>query len=64
VSSAASDALMVTFHTVNTMTCLGEHEFVNTIVTRTTFEAMGVVRVIASHDGFVENGLVTEAATV
>lgn len=64
VPSAASDALMMTFHTVNTMARLGEHKLIDAIVTRTTFEAMRVVGVIASHNCFVENRLVTDAATV
>ena len=55
---------MMTFHTVNTMARLGEHKLIDAIVTRTTFEAMRVVGVIASHNCFVENRLVTDAATI
>lgn len=55
---------MVTLHTVNTMTGLGKHEFVDTIVTRATFEAVGMVRVVTGHDSFVKYGLVTDAAAV
>ena len=55
---------MVTLHTVDTMTGLGKHEFVDTIVTRATFEAVGMVRVVTGHDSFVKYGLVTDAAAV
>jgi hypothetical protein len=64
VASAADDALVVALHTVNTMTSLGKHKFVDTIVTGATFKAVGMVRVVASHDGFVKDGLVTDAAAV
>lgn len=46
------------------MTSLGKHKFVDTIVTGATFKAVGMVRVVASHDGFVKDGLVTDAAAV
>jgi hypothetical protein len=64
VAPAAGDALMVTLHAVNTMTGLGKHELVDTIMTGATFEAVGMVRVVTSHDGFVKDGLVTDAAAV
>jgi len=64
VALAAGDALLVTLHAVNTMTGFGKHEFVDTIVTGTTFEAVGVVRVVTGHDGFVKDGLVTNATAV
>jgi len=43
VAPAASYALVVALHTVNTMARLGEHEFIDAIVTRATFEAVCVV---------------------
>jgi hypothetical protein len=43
VAPAAGDALMVTLHAVNAVTGFGKHEFVDTIVTGTTFEAVGMV---------------------
>ena len=64
VALTAGDALMVTLHAVNTMTGFGKHEFVDTIVTGTTFEAVGVVRVVTGHDGFVKDGLLTNATAV
>jgi hypothetical protein len=64
VASAAGDALVVTLHTVDTMTSLGKHQFVDAIVTGATFKTVGVVRVIAGHNGFVKDGLVTDATAV
>ena len=51
-------------HTVYTMAGFGKHEFVDAIVTRTTLETMGMIRVVASHDSFVEDRLVADAATI
>jgi hypothetical protein len=64
VASAAGDALVVALHTVNTMTSLGKHKFVDAIVTGATFETVGVVRVVAGHNGFIKDGLVTDATAV
>jgi len=46
------------------MAGLGEHELVDTVVTGTAFEAVRVIRVIAGHDGFVEDGLMADTAFV
>jgi len=64
VTSAAGDALVVTLHTVNTMTGLGKHKFIDTVATGATFEAVRVIRVVARHNSFIKDGLVTDAATV
>jgi hypothetical protein len=55
---------MVTVHAVNTMAGFCKHEFVDTIVTGATFEAVGVVRVVTGQDSFVEDGLLTNATAV
>jgi hypothetical protein len=52
------------FHAINTMAGLGEHELVDTVVTGAAFEAVRVIRVIAGHDGFVEDGLMADATFV
>jgi hypothetical protein len=64
MAPAAGDALVMAFHAINTMAGLGEHELVDTVVTGTAFEAVGVIRIIAGHDGFVEDGLMADAAFV
>ena len=64
VALTAGDALMVTVHAVNTMAGFCKHEFVDTIVTGATFEAVGVVRVVTGQDSFVEDGLLTNATAV
>ena len=64
MASAAGDALVVAFHAINTMAGLGEHELVDTVVTGTAFEAVRVIRVVASHDGFIEYWLMADAAIV
>lgn len=46
------------------MAGLGEHELVDTVVTGTAFEAVRVIGVVAGHDGFVEDGLMADAAFV
>jgi hypothetical protein len=64
VAPAAGDALIVAFHTVNTMTGFGEHQLVDTIVTGTTLEAVRVIRVVAGHDGFIKDWLMADTAIV
>jgi hypothetical protein len=64
VAPAAGDALVMAFHAINAMTGLGEHELVDTVVTGTAFEAVRMIRVIPGHDGFVEDGLMADAAFV
>lgn len=53
VSPATSDALVVTIHAINTLTCLGKHKFVNPVAANFAFETVGVIRVVAGHDCFV-----------
>lgn len=43
MASAAGDALVVAFHAINTMTGLGEHKLVDTIVAGTALEAVRVI---------------------
>ena len=64
MAPTAGDALVMAFHAINTMAGLGEHELVDTVVTGTAFEAVRVIRVIAGHDGFVEDGLMADTAFV
>jgi len=54
----------MTSHAINPVAGLGEHKLVDTVVTGTTFEAVRVIRIIAGHDGFIENGLMADAAVV
>lgn len=64
MAPTAGDALIMAFHAINTMAGLGKHELVDTVVTGTAFEAVRVIRVIAGHDGFIEDGLMAYAAFV
>jgi hypothetical protein len=54
----------MTIHAINAMAGLGEHKLVDTVVTGTTFEAVRVIRVVAGHNGLVEDGLMADAAVV
>jgi hypothetical protein len=54
----------MTAHTINALTGLGEDELVNPVLAYFTFEAMGMIRIVASHDSFVEDGKVTDVTTV
>jgi hypothetical protein len=64
MAPAAGDAQVVAPHAIDTMTGFGEHELVDTVVTGTTFEAVRVIRVVAGHDRFIEDGLMANAAVV
>lgn len=54
----------MTIHAVDTLARLGEDKVVDTVTTHFTLETMGMVGVIASHNGFVENGETTYVAAV
>jgi len=45
----------MTVHAVYALTCLGEDEFVDTIVADLALEAVGMIGIISSHDSLVEN---------
>jgi hypothetical protein len=64
VAPTAGDALVMALHAVDTMAGLGKHKFVDTVVTGAAFEAVRMVRIVAGHDGFVKDGLVTDATAV
>jgi hypothetical protein len=64
VAPVASDALVMEFHAINTMAGLGKHELVDTLVTGTAFEAVGVIQIIAGHDSLVEDRLMADATFV
>ena len=62
--ATASDPLVVTLHTVDALTCLGKDELFDFGMTRSTGEAGGVVRFVASHDGLLHDGKMTNVAGV
>lgn len=55
---------VVAGHAVNSLACFGEDEFVDAIMAYFALEAVGMVRVVAGHDGFVEDGLLAYVAVV
>lgn len=57
-------ALVVAGHTVYALACFGEDEFVDAIMAYFALEAVGVVRVVTGHDGFIEDGLLANVAIV
>ena len=62
--SASSDALVVTVHTIYSLTCLSKDKFVYPVAANFAFEAMGMIRVIAGHNGFVEDGKFADVARI
>ncbi len=52
------------FHAIYALTGLCKNELIDSVLAYFTLEAMGVIRVVASHDGFIENGEVTDIAVV
>lgn len=64
VPSTARYAFIVTFHTIETLTCLREDKLVDAVLATSTRKTSSVVRVVASHDGLVENGKVAYFAVV
>jgi len=64
MTSNLGHALVVAGHTIYSLTRFGENQFVDTIATYFALEAMGVIRVVTSHNSFVENGLLADVAVV
>lgn len=56
--------LIVTVHTIYTLACFGKHEFVDPISANFALETVGMVRVVAGHDSFIENGKFADIARV
>ena len=55
---------VVAVHTVDSLASLGEDEFVDAVATDLALEAVGVIRVVAGHDGLVKDGKVAYIAAV
>ena len=51
-------------HAIYALARLGKNEFVNPILTHFALEAVGMVRVVTSHDSLVKNGLPADVAAV
>ena len=56
--------LIVTVHAVYALARFGEDKFIDPISANFTLETVGVIRVIAGHDGFVKNGKFANIATI
>lgn len=56
--------LIVAVHAVDALTGLCEDEFVDPVLTHFALEAVSMVRVVAGHDGFIEDGKTADVATV
>jgi hypothetical protein len=54
----------MTTHTINALAGLGEDELVDPVLAYFTFEAVGMIRIVAGHDSFVEDGKVTDVTAV
>lgn len=57
-------AIVVAVHAVYAVACFCKNELVDTVVADLALEAVGVVRVVASHDCLIEDGLVADVAVV
>lgn len=64
MTSDLGHALVVAGHTIYSLTRFGENQFVDTIAAYFALEAVGVIRVVTSHDRFVKNGLLANVAIV
>ena len=45
--------LIMTFHAIYPLTCLGEHKLVDSRLAYFAFETMRVIRVVSGHDSFI-----------
>lgn len=56
--------VIVAPHAIYTLASLCKDKLVDSVLAYFTFEAMGMVRIVASHDSFIENGEVADVAVV
>lgn len=54
----------MTTHAINPLARLSKYEFVDAILAHFAFEAIGMVGVVASHNGFVKYGEMTYVTTI
>jgi len=64
VLSDLDHTFIVTLHTIYALTGLGEDKLVYPILAYFTFEAMRVIRIVASHDSLVKNGEMADITIV
>lgn len=64
IFSDLDHAFIMALHTIYALACLGKNKFVDSILAYFAFEAMSMIRVVTSHDGFIENGEVTDVAVI
>ena len=57
-------ALIMAIHAIDALARLGEHELVDAVLADLALEAMGVIGVVAGHDGLVKDGLLAYIAGV
>ena len=64
MATTAGDTLVVTVHAIYAVMSLRKHELVDAIPARLALEAVRMVRVVASHDSFIQNGKMADGARV
>jgi hypothetical protein len=64
VPSNLYHSLAVTIHAIDPLRCLGENELVYPVFTNLTFETVGMIRVVACHDGLIEDRLLAHATAI
>jgi len=57
-------AVVVTLHAIYALTGLGKDKLVNAALTNLTFETVGVIRIVPSHDCLIQNRETADIATV
>ena len=51
-------------HAVDTLACLREDELVDSVLAYLALETMGMVGIVAGHDGLVEDRLLADIAAI
>lgn len=64
IFSDLDHAFIVALHAIYALASFGEDKFVDSVLAYFTFEAMSMIRVVASHDSFIENGEVADVAVI
>lgn len=64
MAPASRNPLVVTVHAVDALACFGEYKFIYAFFAHFAVETVGVIGVVASHDGLVEDRKTTDIAAI
>lgn len=64
MSSTASDTIIVTRHAIDALACPGKDKLFDFATACAAGETCGMIRFVAGHDGFIQDGFLADTAVV